>query len=116
VHTLNRATAETVRYALSAGDRVIAVHVADDDEETRQLESAWRAWCPDLPLKIVPSPYREVIDPLVDYIERVQAEDPSQPLTVMVPEVIPRHWWEEPLHNQSALGLEPACVTRLGSW
>jgi hypothetical protein len=62
----------------------------------------------------VPSPYREVIDPLVDYIQRVQAEEPRQPLTVMVPEVIPRHWWEEPLHNQSAFGLELALRYRDG--
>ena len=108
VHKLNRATAEAVRYALSASDSVIAVHIDDDGDETRQLQRAWQAWCPSIPLRIVPSPYREVLDPLVDYILRVQAEEPRQPLTVMVPEVIPHRWWEEPLHNQSAFGLELA--------
>ena len=89
VHKLNRATAEAVRYALSASDSVIAVHIDDDDDETRQLQRAWQAWCPSIPLRIVPSPSREVLDPLVDYILRVQAEEPRQPLTVMVPEDAP---------------------------
>lgn len=108
VHKLNRATAEAVRYALASSDSVTAVHIADDDEEAGQLVRAWRQWSPDVPLRLVPSPYREVIDPLIAFIERFQAEEPRARLTVMVPEVIPHHWWEEPLHNQTALALELA--------
>jgi len=114
VHKLNRATADTVRYALSASSSATAVHVAVDDDRSRELQAAWRAWCPGVPLRTVPSPYREVIEPLLGFIERFQAEEPRQPLTVMVPEVIPHHWWEEPLHNQTALALELALRYRDG--
>ena len=61
-----------------------------------------------MPLQIVPSPFREVTSKLVQVIERVQAEQPRCDLTVMLPEVIPHRWWEEPLHNQTAFALELA--------
>jgi len=55
----------TIRYALSASESVTAVHVTVDSDEAKQLEHAWQERCRVVPLRIVPSPYREVIDPLV---------------------------------------------------
>ena len=100
--------AETLHYALSISDEVSAVHVAVDAEEAKALEEAWQRWGVQVPLQIVPSPFREVTSKLVHVIERVQAEQPRRDLTVMLPEVIPHRWWEEPLHNQTAFALELA--------
>ena len=108
VNRLNRAVAETLKYALSISDEISAVHVAVDPDQTRTLEEAWQRWSVQVPLQIVPSPYREVTGKLVHVIERVQAEQPRRDLTVMLPEVIPHRWWEEPLHNQTAFALELA--------
>ena len=100
--------AETLHYALSISDEVSAVHVAVDAEEAKALDEAWQRWGVQVPLQIVPSPFREVTSKLVQVIERVQAEQPRCDLTVMLPEVIPHRWWEEPLHNQTAFALELA--------
>jgi amino acid transporter len=108
VNRLNRAVAETLHYALSISDEVSAVHVAVDAEEAKALDEAWQRWGVQVPLQIVPSPFREVTSKLVHVIERVQAEQPRRDLTVMLPEVIPHRWWEEPLHNQTAFALELA--------
>jgi amino acid transporter len=108
VNRLNRAVAETLEYALSISDEVSAVHVAVDPDQAKALEAAWQRWGVQVPLQIVPSPFREVTSKLVHVIERVQAEQPRRDLTVMLPEVIPHRWWEELLHNQTAFALELA--------
>jgi amino acid transporter len=108
VNRLNRAVAETLRYALSISDEITAVHVAVDADQAKALQEAWERWGVQVPLQVVPSPYREVTGKLVHVIERVQAEQPRRDLTVMLPEVIPHRWWEEPLHNQTAFALELA--------
>jgi amino acid transporter len=108
VNRLNRAVAETLAYALSISDEVRAVHVAVDPDQAKALEDAWQRWGVQVPLQLVPSPFREVTSKLVHVIERVQAEQPRRDLTVMLPEVIPHRWWEEVLHNQTAFALELA--------
>jgi amino acid transporter len=108
VNRLNRAVAETLAYALSISDEVRAVHVVVDPDEAKALEDAWQRWGVQVPLQLVPSPFREVTSTLVHVIERVQAEQPRRDLTVMLPEVIPHRWWEEVLHNQTAFALELA--------
>jgi amino acid transporter len=108
VNRLNRAVAETLEYALSISDEVRAVHVAVDPDQAKALEDAWQRWGVQVPLQLVPSPFREVTSRLVGVIERVQAEQPRRDLTVMLPEVIPHRWWEEVLHNQTAFALELA--------
>jgi hypothetical protein len=115
VHKLNRATADTVRYALSASDTVTAVHIAVDDAHSQELQRAWRAWCPSVPLRTVPSPYREVIDPLIAFIERFQAEEPRQPVTVMVPEVIPTTSGRSRCTTRPRSPSSWPCATRTGS-
>jgi hypothetical protein len=84
--------AETLKYALSISDEVSAVHVAVDAEEAKALEEAWQRWGVQVPLRLVPSPFREVTSKLVQVIERVQAGRPRRDLTVMLPEVISHRW------------------------
>jgi amino acid transporter len=105
VAEINAAVKETLEYALSSSDDVTAIHVEVDPTHARRLQRAWEKWAPDVPLVLVASPYREVLPPLVDYIRQERERQPDHQVLVMVPEVIPRSWFEEPLHNQTAFAL-----------
>ena len=105
VARLDRAVAETIGYALSIGGPVRALHVVRDDEEALALGKAWAAWGVDVPLVMVPSPYRTLIEPLLHEIRRAHHETGGR-VTVLLPEVVPRHWWQQILHNQTALTLD----------
>jgi hypothetical protein len=97
---LNRASAEALSYARSIAGDVLAVHVRAEDEDPGEFEAAWHEWGGGgISLKVIESPYREVINPLVDLIQEM-AGQVDGPLTVVVPAVVPEHPWQEPLHNQ----------------
>ncbi len=83
-----------------------AVTVQIDEEETRRLVDEWDARKIPVPLTILDSPYREVIRPLLAYIGRVRRQSPRDVVCVYIPEYVVGHWWEQLLHNQSALRLK----------
>lgn len=101
VSHLNRAAAMALSYARSISDNVVAVHVvAEADADPDEFARRWREWTDDrIPLQIVPSPYREVVSPLVELVEK-RARDDREPVTVVLPALVTRHVWQEPLHNQ----------------
>jgi hypothetical protein len=108
VNKLDRSTVESLEYALSMGKEVYAVHIATDVERARALSERWQEWEVGVPLEIVPSPYRDVSGPLIEYLDRLRDEDERHQITMVVPEVVPHKWWHEPLHNQTGLALELA--------
>lgn len=59
-----------------------------------------------MPLKVIESPYREITKPVLDYVKRVRKDSPRDVVTVFIPEYVVGHWWEQVLHNQSALRLK----------
>jgi hypothetical protein len=65
-------------------------------------------------LVVLPSPYRSVLGPLLEYIDLLQREDPTQLVTVVIPEFVPRRWWQHLLHNQTALAFKGALLFRRG--
>src|SRR5207237_2726629 len=65
-------------------------------------------------LTIVESPYRSLVGPLLAYIDAMHAQFPNKTLTVILPEMVPAHWWEQVLHNQTALRLKAALLFRPG--
>jgi amino acid transporter len=83
-----------------------AVTVQVDAAETQALLDDWRARNLPVQLKIISSPYREVTTPLLDYIRNIQRESPRDVVCVFIPEYIVGRWWEQLLHNQSALRLK----------
>ncbi len=109
VAKLNLAVVETIGYALSLGGSVEAVHVVVDADAATQLQHQWQEWGVDVPLEFLDSPYREIVRPLLHYIKIrcVQAEGRTR-VTVLLPEVVPRRWWQEGLHNQVVISLELA--------
>src|SRR6201999_603292 len=58
------------------------------------------------PLKVIESPYREITRPVLDYVRRIRTDNPRDVVTVFIPEYVVGHWWEQVLHNQSALRLK----------
>ncbi len=107
VARLDCAVAETVGYALSIGGTVRAMHVVTEDDDAEALRTSWAAWGVEVPLVLVPSPYRTLVGPLLHEIRRIHKEAGGR-VTVLLPEVVPRHWWQEGLHNQTVLTLQLA--------
>jgi hypothetical protein len=105
VARLDRAVSETIGYALSIGGTIRALHVVLDEDQAQALRKAWEAWGAEVPLVMVPSPYRTLIEPLLHEVRRAHHESGGR-VTVLLPEVVPRHWWQQILHNQTALTLE----------
>lgn len=87
-------------------DTLEAVTVSVDDAETRELVSKWENSDISVPLKVIASPYREITRPVLDYVKRISKESPRTVVTVFIPEYVVGHWWEQVLHNQSALRLK----------
>jgi amino acid transporter len=83
-----------------------AVTVQVDEQETQALADEWRAREIPVELKIINSPYREVITPILDYIRDIHRDSPRDAVCVFIPEYVVGHWWEHLLHNQSALRLK----------
>ncbi|HJT94942.1 MAG TPA: APC family permease [Mycobacterium sp.] len=87
-------------------DMLEAITVSVDDGETRELVHKWEDSDISVPLKVIASPYREITRPVLDYVKRVSRESPRTVVTVFIPEYVVGHWWEQVLHNQSALRLK----------
>ena len=86
-------------------------------EDGVRMRATWDAWDDgaQIPLAIVDSPYRTIVGPLLAYIDAVDAEDPFDTLTVVLPEFVPAHWWDNLLHNQTALRIKGALLFRPGT-
>jgi len=106
ISRLDRAAFAALAYARSISDEVTAVHVNDDPTEIEAMREAWEARRGPIELVILESPYRALMAPLLTYIDAVDRLDPDRPITVVLSELVPRHFWEYPLHNQSALRLK----------
>jgi amino acid transporter len=108
VPILNRATLRALAYASSFGAPVLALHIAPTEEEGERFRRYWAAWGDHVPLEVIESPYRAVVSPTIAYIESLHAQRPELTLTVVVPELVVRHWWERPLHDSDAARLRRA--------
>jgi len=109
---LQRAVVEALRYAETLSDDVRAVYVDIDPRATEQIKRDWMQWGGKVKLIVLPSPYRSVMEPLLDYIKRVELDRPDDYVTVILPEFVPAKWWQHLLHNQSALLIKGALLFR----
>jgi amino acid transporter len=83
-----------------------ALTVNVDPEDTEALRQEWDRRGIDIPLTVVDSPYREITRPILDYVRRIRLDSPRDVVTVFIPEYVVGRWWEQLLHNQSALRLK----------
>jgi amino acid transporter len=108
VGQLNRGTVEALDYARTIADKIVAVHVDIGSTDREELQRKWQNLEADIPLEIIESPYRSVIDPIVDFIGQFQKNHPGVFTTIIIPAFVPRNWWDSILHNQTTLFLKNA--------
>ena len=103
ISRLNRAVLQAVRFAESLHPaRLRAVHIALDQKTSEDLAKKWSYYAPDVPIDIVPSEYRDLIEPLLLYIEQTEKRWPNESLIVVIPTLVCHHFWEHLLHDASA--------------
>ena len=107
VSKLHKPTLRALAFAKAARPSTLeALTVSVDPEETQRLVKVWEEADTGVPLKVIASPYREVTNPIIDYVKNLRRESPRDVVTVYIPEYVVGHWWEQILHNQSALRLK----------
>lgn len=110
---MHRGVLQALRYAKSLGGDAVAVTVDVDPGRTKDIESKWERWGLGIPLKVLPSPYRSVLEPLLRYLNDLEWEIGfDQQITVVLPEFVPLRWWHFFLHGQSAFLLKLALFFR----
>ena len=108
VNGITKATAGALVYATTISDEVIAVYIEVDQRNTERMQAEWEAWDIGVPLEVVPSPYRSILKPLVEFVENLRMVTPGELVTIVVPEIVPKRWWEHLLHNKTALYIRTA--------
>ena len=107
VSKIHNPTLRALAYAKATRPHdLTALTVAVDDAEARALQEEWDARRLDVKLTVIASPYREITRPILDYVRGIRLESPRDVVTVFIPEYVVGHWWEQLLHNQSALRLK----------
>jgi hypothetical protein len=107
VSKIHRPVLRALAYArASRPSTLVAVTVSVDPGDTKELSKEWEERGISVPLKILDSPYREITRPIVEYVRGMRRSTPRDLVTVYVPEYVVGHWWENLLHNQSALRLK----------
>ena len=105
--------AQTVLYAKTISDNIIAVYVATDPEEAERIRAKWNACDTGVPLATVASNYRLVIQPILTFIGKLEREKrPEDFITVLIPEFETNKWWHRFLHNQTGLILRTLLILR----
>jgi amino acid transporter len=112
VTSMNRLTVEAVRYAVKRCQDVRAVHVDLDAGCAADVRRDWNQCGGGATLEVLESPYRSFVEPIVQYVQRVEAERPNRLMTVVLPEVIPHRWWQTLLHNRWSVQLRGALINR----
>jgi amino acid transporter len=112
VGTVNRGVLEAIQYARElAPERLIAVSVVTDQEEQERLAKAWADNDIPIPVHTIASPYRELTQPVLQYLDELDAESPDDVITVVIPEFVTK-WKTQWLHNQSAFALKARLLYR----
>jgi len=115
ISAVNRATIYALRYAKSIAHEVEAVHIAIDPRRVDQIREQWKIWGGGVTLRILESPYRSLIEPLVEYIDDLMhGKRRNEMVTVVLPEFVTAHWWEGLFHNQSAFLIKGALLFKPG--
>jgi amino acid transporter len=112
INGISKATAGALVYATTISDDVRAVYVEVDPKMTESVRREWEQWDIGVDLVVVPSPYRSIIRPLVRYVDELRCDTVGELVSVVVPEIVPKHWWEHLLHNKTALYIRTAFLFR----
>jgi amino acid transporter len=115
VSGVHRGSLAALSYAQMLSDDVTAVYIAMDPIETEKFQQKWEQWGAGVRLQVLDSPYRLLLEPLLAYIEQVAAtRQPDEIITIVVPHFVPRRWWHNALHAQTATWLRLALLFKPG--
>jgi hypothetical protein len=109
---LSRSVVQAVNFGRSISDDVRAVHVTESAEDADAFRRDWERQLPGVPLVIVESPYRSLVRPFVAYLDVMAPSEPDTITIVVLPEYVPRHWWERLLYNQTVRRVREALIGR----
>lgn len=112
---VHRGALEALDYALSLSNDVTAVHISMDQEQKSALENKWSLWGKGVRLVIIESPYRTFLEPFLEYVNEICAIlQSNERLTIVVPQFMPKNWWHNLLHTQTAFWLRFALLNKRG--
>jgi amino acid transporter len=115
VSGLHKGILPALQYARAlAGENVTAVYVDLDPEATAKMRQKWERWCCGVPLVVLDSPYRSLIEPIARYVQQVDARHKEDALTIIMPEFVPARRWQYLLHNQTAALIKLVLRFQLG--
>jgi hypothetical protein len=114
VASLHRGLVPALQYAISIGHHVEAVHVELSPANTAKLREQWKEWNCGVPLTVLKSPYRSLSEPLMKYIDEVEARYDHDVVTIVIPEFMPCKWWHHLMHNQTAIAMKAMLMFRPG--
>ncbi|HLO32131.1 MAG TPA: APC family permease [Anaerolineales bacterium] len=115
ISTIHQGTLEALNYASSLSDDVTVVHISIDPDQTGKLRHKWSWWGKGARLVVIESPYRTFLEPFLEYVnELCTILQPNERLTIVVPQFIPKHWWHNLLHTQTAFWLRFMLLNKRG--
>jgi amino acid transporter len=115
ISAIHQGTLEALEYALSLSPDVTAVHISIDPDQTEKLRHKWSWWGKGARLVVIESPYRTFLEPFLEYVNELCAIlQPNERLTIVVPQFIPKHWWHNALHTQTAFWLRFMLLNKRG--
>ena len=110
---VHRGIVDAVNFARRISANITAVYVELEPGDSDAVVKKWNKLWPDIPLTVVSSPYRSIIQPLIDFLDKTDVEhNDGQLATVILPEFVPAKWWQSLLHNQTAWSLKAAMLYR----
>jgi amino acid transporter len=115
VSRLHKPTLRALAYARATRpDTLTALTVASNHADVRELQAEWVDRAVPVPLTVLDAPYRDITGPILNYVAALRSDSPRSLVVVYIPEYVLRHWWEHPLHNQSALRLKTRLLFQRG--
>ncbi|HEV2309821.1 MAG TPA: DNA-binding protein, partial [Acidimicrobiia bacterium] len=113
INSVNKCAIEALAYARALHpDRLVAMVVDLEDTDVDALRQRWHELDLGITLDVVESPYRDITRPILKFINEIDARHQGDVITVVLPEVVVHHWWEQLLHNQTALALKGRLLFR----
>jgi amino acid transporter len=108
---IHRGMMDAINFARSISDNVTAVYVELEPGAGEMVRKEWEQWWPDVPLEVVPSPFRAIVDPILKFLDETdRLHNDGQQAILVLPEFIPARSWQGVLHNQSAKLLKNALL------
>jgi amino acid transporter len=112
---VHRGSLAALAYARTLSQDVTSLHVSTDPLESEKVREKWELFGEGTRLVLLESPYRLLIEPVMNYLEQIlEKRQPNEIITVVVPQFVPKHWWENLLHNQTAMMLRMGFMFKPG--